>query len=101
MKFLVTGSPGPTSIPREQGAELLQAGFAWIQSKLGDGTIDCQYNVFGGSGIAIVNADSHEQLLQDLLAYPLYPFFSWKVTPLLDHENSFEAYSSFYQRMAG
>ncbi|MBK5107761.1 MAG: hypothetical protein JJE12_06500 [Anaerolineales bacterium] len=98
MKFLITGLPGSTPIPREQGAELLQAGLVWIKSKLADGTIDSHYNIFGGGGLAIVNAGSHEQLLEEILAYPLYPFFTWEVQPLLDFENAHQAYSSFYQQ---
>ena len=43
MKYLITGLPGSTPIPLEQGAGLLGAGMAWIKSKLADGTIDCHY----------------------------------------------------------
>ena len=101
MKFLVTGSPGPTSIPREQGAELLQAGIAWVQSKTADGNIDVHYSLFGGGGFTIVNADTNEELLADLLTYPLYPFFTWEVAPLLDYETTYGEYGSYYQRLAG
>ena len=101
MKFMITGLPGTTPIPREQAAELLGAGLAWIKAKFADGTIESHYNLFGGGGFAIVNADSHEQVLADILAYPLYPFFTWEVTLLLDFERSFDEYIRFYQRLPG
>ena len=100
MKYLITAIPGPTQMPSEHGVALLQAGLAWIKSKLADGSLDCTYNYFGGGGIAIGNADSHEQILADLLEYPLYPFFEWDVTPLLDLDTTLEQYVGFYQRIA-
>lgn len=75
MKFLITGLPGSTPIPREQGAELLQAGLVWIKSKLADGTIDSHYNIFGGGGLAIVNVGSHEQLPGGNSRLPAVPIF--------------------------
>ncbi len=100
MKYLTVAKPGTTQIPVEQGAELLQVGLSWIKAKLDDGTLDCAYNLFGGGGFAIGNADSHEQILANLLEYPLYPFFTWEVTPLLDFESSLTGYIEFYKRLA-
>jgi hypothetical protein len=59
MKFLITGLPGSTPIPRDQGAE---------------------------------------PLLDEILAYPRYPFFTWKVKPLLNFEGAYQAYSGIYER---
>jgi hypothetical protein len=100
MKYLIVAKPGTTQIPIEQGAVLLQAGLAWIKSKLADGSLDSTYNIIGGGGIAIGNADSAEQLLADLLEYPLYPFFTWQVTPLLDLDSSIDKYTEYYKRLA-
>lgn len=100
MKYLIVAKPGPTPIPVEQGAELLQMGLSYIKGKLADGTLDASYNVIGGGGLAIGNADTPEQILANLLDYPLYPFFSWEVTPLLDLESSLEKYMEFYKRLA-
>jgi hypothetical protein len=100
MKYLIVAKPGTTPIPVEQGAELLQMGLGWIKAKLADGSLDSTYNVIGGGGIAIGNADTPEQILADLLDYPLYPFFSWEVTPLLDLESSLDKYMEFYKRLA-
>ena len=101
MKYLVTGLPGSNPIPQEQGPGLLGAGMAWIKAKIADGSIDCHYSLFGGGGIAIVNAASHEQVLTEILTYPLYPFFTREITPLLDFEDAYEEYIRFYERLAG
>ena len=99
MKYLITARPGALPIPPEQGVVLLKAGGDWIKAKLSDGSLDCTYNFFGGGGFVISNADSHEDILSNLLEYPLYPFFVWEVTPLLDFEGSLSRYIEFYQKI--
>jgi len=99
MKYLVIAKPGAIPIPPEQGEKLLQASKEWINGKLTDGSIDVTYNFFGGGGFAITNSDSHENVLKELLGYPMYPFFQWEVTPILDQEESFNQYIAFYQKM--
>jgi hypothetical protein len=101
MKYLVTGLPGSNPIPLDQGAGLLGAGMAWIKGKLEEGSIDCHYSLLGGGGLGIVNAASHDQVLTEILAYPLYPFFTWEITPLLDFEGAYQEYIRFYERLAG
>ena len=100
MKYLIIAKPGTRQIPVEQGAALLQAGFSWIKAKLADGMLDFTYNTFEGGGIGVGNADSHEQILADILEYPLYPFFTWEVTPLLDMEDSVDKYIAYYKQRA-
>jgi len=99
MKFLIIAKPGTTPIPPDQGVKILQAGKAWIEAKLADGSIDVTYNFFGGGGFAISNSDSHEEVLKNLLSYPMYPFFVWEVKPILDFEESLTQYIAFYQKL--
>ena len=98
MKYLITAKPGTTHIPTEQGAVLLQAVLEWTKAKLADGTLDSVYNLFDGGGIGIGNAETNEEILANLLEYPLYPFFSWEITPLLDMEDSVKQYIESYKR---
>lgn len=100
MKFLITAKPGPTPIPPERAIDLLQASIDWLKAKIADGTIDCVYNFFGGGGFSIGNGDSHEEVLGNMLEYPLYPFFVWEVIPILDMSESLEKYIAFYQKLA-
>ena len=100
MKYLITVSPGSIPIPPKMGADLLKASKAWIESKLADGTLDFVYNFFGGGGVSVGNADSHERILADMLTYPLYAFFDWDVEPLLEWKSSFDMFTGFYEKMA-
>jgi hypothetical protein len=99
MKYLVIAKPSAIPIPPDQGEKLLQASKDWINGKCADGSIDVTYNFFGGGGFAISNGDSHEKVLMELLSYPMYPFFTWEVTPILDQEESFNQYIAYYQKL--
>ena len=100
MKYLIFAKPGDTNIPREQGADIISASLDWIRGKLADGTLDCTYNLFDGGGFGIANADSHEEILGIIMEMPVYPFFIWEVTPILDMEQSSEMYIENYRRIS-
>lgn len=99
MKYLVIAKPGQTPIPMEQGVQLLKAAKGWMQGVVADGSVESNYNFFGGGGFAVSNADSHEQLLARLLEYPLYAFFTWEVQPILEFDESLEGYIAFYEKI--
>ena len=97
MKFLIMVLPIPLPVPPEKGAELYQAAEEWIAERLEDGRMDCAYVFADGGGLAISNAETHEQVFDELISYPLYPFFRWEVRLLCDLAHSFgtiiEAYA--------
>jgi len=85
MKYLVTVLSQTASLPPEQGAQLVAAAKEWIQAGLDAGRVDCVYHFADKmGGIAIHNADSHEELFERLLRYPLYGYFDLEVKPLCD-----------------
>ena len=91
MKYLVEvrakQGGGRANLPQDEAANIGAAAKAYIQDKVADGTIDCSYFVgHGGHGIAIMNADSHEQLMRDIHGYPTAPFLDFTVAPLVDAE---------------
>jgi len=79
MKYMCTARPGPLPPSPEQ----FDAALEWLQAELDDGTLDCLYGFLEGGGVAIANADSHAQALQQMTEYPLYGMVTWEVTPLL------------------
>jgi hypothetical protein len=58
------------------------------------------YLFFGGGGFAIGKSGSHEQMLVDMLDYPLNPFFVWEVKPLFELGESMDKYANFYENLA-
>jgi hypothetical protein len=79
MKYMCIARPGPLPPSPEQ----FDAAFEWLQVHLDDGTLDCLYGFLEGGGVAIANADSHTQALEQMADYPLYGLVTWEVTPVL------------------
>ena len=79
MKYMVIARPGPMPPSPEQFDMALD----WLQGQLDDGTLECLYGFLEGGGIAIANADSHTQALEQMAEYPLYGLVTWEVKPLL------------------
>lgn len=101
MKFLVMGRVGAAPIPPQQGAAIMQAAKEWMNAAIAEGRADCQYIVAGGqAGFTISNADSHEELMAQLLSYPLYPFLTWEVTPLCDWTQTYDQFIEFWKKLA-
>ena len=85
MKYLVMATPLPIPIP----PELFEEARHWIGERIADRRFDCVYMFLGGGGVAVRNAESHEEVYSELLAYPLYGFFEWTIEPLVGWEHAF------------
>ena len=90
MKFLVirkprfgTGRVATSKLIREAKQSAAEAAKA--------GTIDCIYAFPGGGGnVAIVNAESAEQLNERLMATPLFLYSEYEVRALTDYSKYME-----------
>ncbi len=96
MKFLVTVRPGPMPPP----PELFRSAQEWIQAKLDDGTFECVYAYPEGGGCSIGDNDSAEQLMEELLDYPLSPFVEYEVRPLVDLNAAFDRAIPYVEKMS-
>jgi muconolactone delta-isomerase len=101
MKHLVIGTRNLVPMEPATAVGLYQAAKQWTNAQLADGRLDCQYNFVDlGGGCAIVNADSHEEVLERLLDYPLFAFFDWEVKPLADWSHAHDKLIEFFQKLA-
>jgi muconolactone delta-isomerase len=100
MKYLTIAKPGTTPVPPEQGVGLWQAAKEWINARLADGRLDCHYVFADTGGFAISNADSHEEVFDALLTFPLFAFFDWEVKALCDWSHSYDKIIEVYQQLA-
>jgi hypothetical protein len=71
----------------------------WIQTKVDDGTFECVYAFPEGGGCSIGQNDSHEQLMEQLMDYPLSPFVDYEVHPLVELDAAFQRFIPFVERM--
>jgi muconolactone delta-isomerase len=80
---------------------LYQAAKQWITARFADGKIDLHYlTVETGAGFVIANADSHEELYDWLLEYPLYVFFDFEVAGLVDWSHGYDKIIELLQKIA-
>ena len=85
MKFLVLVKPRVGAPPLPDPIAALQAAKEYIDAMLADGSLDCIYQFTNGNqGVAVANADSAEELWENLTAYPFSPVQEYEVHPLAD-----------------
>ena len=86
MKYLViTRRRDGVPIPPDVIAGMLLAQRDWTQENLADGTFDASYTFAqGGGGVAIVNADSGEDLHRISTSAPLFGLSNVEVHALAD-----------------
>ena len=99
MKFMVTGTPSSTPIPPEQGVFLYTAAIAWMEERLNNGKVDCHYTFPDRGGFAIVNVNTAEELDDEILSYPLYPFFDWDVAVLAEWKHSYRSIMELFKKL--
>ena len=100
MKYLITaktiGFPGMTPTSPDVMHSLNLAARTYVKERLEEGSFECHYIFPDGGGFVIANADSHEEVMDILLGYPLYPMFVWEVKVLCDWEHSYDKFTEFW-----
>jgi len=96
MKYLVTVTPGPMPPP----PEAVRAARDWLEAKVADGTFEAVYAFPQGGGVSIGENDSAEQLMDQLMDYPLSPFVDYDVQPLVELDAAFDRFIPFIERMS-
>jgi muconolactone delta-isomerase len=87
MKFLVHAKSriGGAAARPQNPLDLLQAAKEWNLARLADGTFESVYGFAAGrGGVAIVNVESHAQLMKLLLSSPMFHYVDYEVQPLCD-----------------
>ncbi len=73
----------------------------YLQGLIDAGQLDCSYFVgYSGRGVAIGNADSHEELMANLQGYPTAPFLKFEVYPLVDFAAGWDIIIKDFQNRA-
>jgi hypothetical protein len=95
MKFLVTVRP--TGLPPP--IEAVKAAREWLETRVEDGTFECIYAFPTGGGVSIGENESHEQLMDEMLDYPLSPFVEFRAEPLVEIGAAFDRFIPYMERM--
>ncbi|HUS69528.1 MAG TPA: DUF3303 family protein [Anaerolineae bacterium] len=101
MKYMVIGTRNLVPMEPKMAIGLFQAAKQWTNAQLADGSMDLQYlHADTGGGFVIVNGDSHEEIYDKTLDFPLYPFFDWEVIALVDWSHGYDKLIEMFQKMA-
>ena len=102
MKYMVIATRNMVPMDSKQAIGLFQAAKQWINARLADGTLDLHYvHIETGGGFTIGNADSHEEIYDRIIKYPLYPFFDYEVIGLVDWSHAYDRNIEWFQKLAG
>lgn len=96
MKYLVTVRPGPMPPPVEAARQAQE----WLKARLDDGTFEVAYAFPEGGGFSVGEHGSADQLMDQLLDYPLAPFVDFEVKPLVEMDDAFGRLIPFMERMS-
>jgi hypothetical protein len=102
MKYMVVGTRNLAPMDPATAAGAFQAAKQWMEAGLADGTHDLHYmHIETGTGFTITNADSHEEIMDQILDYPPYPFFDWEVIPLVDWSHAYDKLIELFRKRGG
>jgi muconolactone delta-isomerase len=100
MKFLVIRKPrvGTPLTPTNKSIREHKQG---ALDAVKQGTLDCIYALPGGGGsVAIANADSVEQLNENLMNTPLFLFSEFEIRPLTDYGKYMDGVAAAFEKQA-
>lgn len=102
MKYIAIGKRNQVPLDPKMGVGLAQAAKESMKEGLADGSIDVGYmHIDGSGGFVIANADSHEEAMDALLAFPMFVFMDWQVIPLVDMSHAYDKLIELFQKMSG
>ncbi len=79
MKYLVIAKRNSIPIPAQHIAPLTKAAEKWMHSGIEKGAIDSRYMYPDRIGFIIRDDEALEKVLDEILEYPLHPFFDWAI----------------------
>lgn len=102
MQFLVTTRPQPNiTPPPDVWVDLIPEAQNWLKSEQKQGRIDYVASFCDGSGgIAVVNAQTPEELNARLMDYPLALFTQFEVQCLIEVDRALDAARGAYTKAA-
>ena len=56
----------------------------WLKAKMAEGIVECAYSYTAGGGFIIFNVASHEELVTQLIDFPLFPLCEFNVDPIIE-----------------
>jgi len=84
MKYIAKGKQIISPEGYENKVNFLRNSQRWVQKKLAEGVLEGAYSYPEGQGFLIFNVSSHEELMRELIDFPMFCLSDFEVKPLLD-----------------
>jgi hypothetical protein len=103
MKYLVTANRNNVEAPStEEWLAVLQATREYFLTHSKSGAIESLYVFLDArGGIAILNAESHDQAQDLIIAHPQFPYYDWEFEPILDGLPAYDKFIGIYAQQVG
>jgi len=86
MKYIAKGKQTISPEGYENKVAFLRNSQQWIRQKLEEGVLEGAYSYPEGQGFLIFNVPSHDELMRELIDFPMFCLSEFEVKPLLDFE---------------
>ena len=84
MRYLLIARRNHVPLPVGKEVHLMKAALDWTEAHERDQNLECNFALLTDGGVAILNCDTHEEVRQTYMSYPLYSFYDWELIPLSD-----------------
>ena len=84
MKYLVSGKQTIYPDDYETKVDFLRKSQEWLTAKMAEGIVESAYSYTAGGGFIIFDVTSHEELVTQLIDFPLYPLSEFNVEPIIE-----------------
>ena len=104
MKFLVLiHGKDPPAPPPENPLAVFQAAKEYLGAMRANGSLECGYAYLDGRGVAIANADTSEELYDQVSGYPFVAVgnATFDIYPLVDADYYYDRNIKRLQQMSG
>ncbi len=83
MKYYATGKQ--TVYPEDYKTKVmfLRKSQEWIDQKMAEGILESAYSFTAGGGFLVFNVPSHEELIKNLIDFPMYCLSEFTVQPMV------------------
>ena len=87
MKYIARGKQVIHPEGYECKVDFLRKSQRWIAKKTSEGVLEGAYSYPSGQGFLIFNVSSHEELMSELISFPMFCLSEFETTPLCDFED--------------
>ena len=84
MKYIASGKQTIYPDDYKTKVAFLRQSQKWLEAKMAEGIVESAYSYTAGGGFIIFNVTSHEELVTQLIDFPMFPLSEFDVDPIIE-----------------